>query len=187
MTSQPPEGSRTTAIDALETFGLSTYAAETYLALAEHGSLTARQVSERTHVPRTRVYDAVEELEDLEIVESETGSPQEFTALNLRRTSRRLGKEYDRRSAMLTLALLDIDELESERVTLDSVAEAVDSDLDFEELFETVQHGLSEVRLFRLTGGDGEELTAVYLPGDDGADPELRLFSDFAEDAAADD
>lgn len=186
MTSTPPDSSRISALDALQTFGLGSYASETYLALVENGTSTAREVSEVTDVPRTRVYDAIEELEDLGIVETESGSPQEFTALNLRRTSRRLGKEYDRRSAMLTLALLDVDELQSETVTGDSMAEVVDSDVGFEELFETIQHGLSEVRLFTLTSEDGEELTAVYLPGDD-EDPELRLLSDFADGAAADD
>jgi sugar-specific transcriptional regulator TrmB len=183
MKSVPPDSPETAAIDALETFGLSTYASETYLMLAKNGTSTAREVSENTTVPRTRVYDAVDELADLGVVETTPDSPKQFTALDLRRTSRRLGKEYDRRSAMLTLALLDIDELESETLTPDDMAEIVDGQVDYEKLFETIQHGLSEVRLFTLTRGHGEELSAVYLPGHDGAESELRLLSDFADGA----
>lgn len=183
MKSVSTDSAETTAVDALETFGLSAYASETYLMLAENGDSSAREVSENTTVPRTRVYDAVDELEDMGIVETTAGSPKKFTALDLRRTSRRLGKEYDRRSAMLTLALLDVDELESETVTPDDLTEIVDDQVNYEKLFETIQHGLSEVRLFTLTRGHGEELSAVYLPGHEGVESELRLLSDFANGA----
>lgn len=53
---------RDTAIEQLEKLGVSTYAARTFLALVSLGTGTARDLSQVSDVPRTRVYDAIGEL-----------------------------------------------------------------------------------------------------------------------------
>lgn len=184
-----PDGSAAqTAHDALERFGLSSYAAGTFLALAENGQSTARAISQSSEVPRTRVYDAIEELEEWGLVETVEESPKEFRALDVRRTSRRLGKEYDRRASELTLALLDVDEIRSATRPLDSGVGngGLPTDVDVADLVETVLDGESETRVFVITDRNGDDLPVVYLPGENGNDPELRVLSP-ADSSVADD
>lgn len=66
------------AIDQLESLGLSAYAARTFVALTGIGEGTARDVSEAADVPRTRVYDAVEELQERGLVDVQHSSPKRF-------------------------------------------------------------------------------------------------------------
>jgi len=62
MNNDPPDDPQSAAIEQLERFGMSAYAARTFVALASLG--TARDVSQVSEVPRTRVYDAIDELQD---------------------------------------------------------------------------------------------------------------------------
>lgn len=97
------------AIEALEEFGFSTYAARTFVALVSLGSGTAKDVSEVADVPRTRVYDAVDELHDRGLVDVQQSSPKEFWAISSETTSRKFEKEMKHRTRALRSAL---DELE---------------------------------------------------------------------------
>lgn len=109
MTPDPLEDPRAAAIEQLEKFGLSRYAAETFVALASLGTATAREVSEVSDVPRTRVYDAVDELHDRSLVDVLQSSPKQFWASSAETTSRRFEHELERRTGILRTAL---DELE---------------------------------------------------------------------------
>jgi sugar-specific transcriptional regulator TrmB len=64
MDTDPTDHPHPVAIDQLEQFGLSSYAAQTFVALTSLGAATARNVNQTPDVPRTRVYDAVDELHD---------------------------------------------------------------------------------------------------------------------------
>jgi sugar-specific transcriptional regulator TrmB len=55
MSADSPDDPRATAIHRLEQFGLSRYAARTFVALSTLGVGTARDVSRIAEVPRTRV------------------------------------------------------------------------------------------------------------------------------------
>ena len=62
MSTDSIEDPQSAAVEQLERFGLSTYAVRTFVAVARLGSGTARDVSQVSEVPRTRVYDAIDEL-----------------------------------------------------------------------------------------------------------------------------
>lgn len=94
-----------TAIDQLKAYGLTTYAARTYLALVRLGEGTAREVSDVSDVPRTRVYDATDELRADGLIDVQHANPKRFTAVSAETTGRRVQREYDRRANELTAAL----------------------------------------------------------------------------------
>jgi sugar-specific transcriptional regulator TrmB len=100
--------SSTTAVEQLEALGLSAYAARTFVALVQLGDATAREVSETTDVPRTRVYDAVEELREYGLVDVQHSSPRQFWAVSPETTGRHFDRQYTNRVNTLTRALDDL-------------------------------------------------------------------------------
>jgi sugar-specific transcriptional regulator TrmB len=112
MSSETPDDPRSTAIDALRQLGLSTYAARTYVALVSLGTGTAKDVSEVVDVPRTRVYDATEELAEMGLVDVKQSSPREFWAVSAETTSRTFEEQYRHHTQVLTDALTDLEPVE---------------------------------------------------------------------------
>lgn len=112
MTSDATPTPRDTAIDQLEQFGLTTYAARTLVALAKLGSGTAREVSSVSKVPRTRVYDAIDELRERGLVDVQQTTPKEFWAVSAETASRTFEREFDRRSGLLESALGEIESVD---------------------------------------------------------------------------
>ena len=106
------DDSQATAIEALEEFGLSAYAARTFVALAGLGSGTAKDVADVSDVPRTRVYDAVEELGDHGLVDVQHSTPQEFWPISADTTGRKFEREFRDRTAVLTRALDDLEPID---------------------------------------------------------------------------
>lgn len=100
---------RSTAIEHLEALGLSTYAARTFVALVSLGEGTARDVSHVADVPRTRVYDAVEELRSHGLVDVQQTTPKRFWAISPETTGRQFEQEYTARVNALTAALDALD------------------------------------------------------------------------------
>ncbi|PSP97525.1 TrmB family transcriptional regulator [Halobacteriales archaeon QS_4_70_19] len=105
MSDTPTDETRSTAISQLKTLGLSTYAARTLVALVSLGGGTAQDVSEVADVPRTRVYDAVEELESEGLVDVQHSTPREFWPISTETTGRQFKREYEHRVDVLTDAL----------------------------------------------------------------------------------
>jgi sugar-specific transcriptional regulator TrmB len=97
------------AVDQLRAMGLSAYAARTYVALVGLGEGTARDVSERVEVPRTRVYDAVEELRERGMVDVQRASPKRFCPVSVETTGRHFEREYTARVNRMREALEEID------------------------------------------------------------------------------
>ena len=112
MTTDPHENPSTAAIEQLERFGLSNYAARTFVALASLESGTARDVSRITEVPRTRVYDAVDELHDRGLVDIQQSSPRRFWAISAETATRTFERELDRRIDVLRTALGELESVE---------------------------------------------------------------------------
>ncbi|MFW6018006.1 MAG: TrmB family transcriptional regulator [Halapricum sp.] len=112
MTPDPTADPTSVAIEQLEQFGLSTYAAQTFVALASLGTGTARDVSRVSDVPRTRVYDAIDELHDRGLVDVRQSSPREFWAISAETATRTFKRELQHRTDLLRTAL---DELEPEQ------------------------------------------------------------------------
>lgn len=112
MSSDTPHDPRSVAIDTLTHLGLSTYAARTFVALASLGTGTAKDVSVVADVPRTRVYDAVDELADRGLVDVQQSSPKEFWAVSAETTGRKFEEEYRHRTSVLADALTDLEPAE---------------------------------------------------------------------------
>jgi sugar-specific transcriptional regulator TrmB len=102
------------AVEVLQQLGLKEYEARCFVGLSRLHSGTAKQLSEMTEVPRTRVYDAIRMLEAQGLVEIHHSSPQQFRAVPLEEAAETLRDQYEAR----------VDRL---RDTLDTV-EIVDAD-----------------------------------------------------------
>ncbi|WP_418280361.1 TrmB family transcriptional regulator [Halorubrum sp. DTA98] len=112
MSSDPTENPTSAAIEQLERFGLSTYAARTFVALAGLGEGTARDVSQVADVPRTRVYDAVDELHERGLVDVQRSSPRRFWSTSTETASRTFEREFRRRTDVLRTALAELEPAE---------------------------------------------------------------------------
>ena len=56
-------------LDAVgDRFNLGDYEIDAYLAVLEHGQLTASEIADRTDIPQPRVYDTVRSLSDRQLV-----------------------------------------------------------------------------------------------------------------------
>lgn len=100
---------RSVAVEQLEAFGLSSYAARTFAALVTLGDGTAKDVSAISEVPRTRVYDAAAELREHGLVDVRQSTPKRFAAVSAETAGRRFRREYVRRVDLLTDALDEIE------------------------------------------------------------------------------
>jgi sugar-specific transcriptional regulator TrmB len=108
MTPKDADRARTEAVDLLTSLGLSTYAARTYVALVSLEGGTAQDVSDVAEVPRTRVYDAAEELGEWGLVDVQQSKPQRFWAVSTETSSRTFEQEYQHRIQRLRDALSDL-------------------------------------------------------------------------------
>lgn len=90
-----PPAAQPAAIRLLQELGLSQYEAASYVALLRLGEGTARAVSETTSVPRTRIYDAVERLQERGLVDVQHASPKVFRPVARETTLRHFRHAYD--------------------------------------------------------------------------------------------
>jgi len=109
MNDDPTGDPQSAAIEQLEQFGLSVYAARTFVALASLELGTARDVSQVSEVPRTRVYDAVDELHDRGLVDILQSSPKQFRAISAETASRTFEHELQHRTGVLRTALSELE------------------------------------------------------------------------------
>lgn len=70
-----------TAVSALEDLGLTEYEARCYVALARVPQGTAKEVSQLSDVPRSRVYDTLERLHERGLVDVQESDPREYKAI----------------------------------------------------------------------------------------------------------
>ena len=96
---------RDRAIDRLQELGLKEYEAKSFVALTRRDSGTAKQISETSDVPRTRVYDAVGVLESKGLVEIQHSNPQQFRAVAAEEAIETLRAQFENRAADLSEAL----------------------------------------------------------------------------------
>jgi sugar-specific transcriptional regulator TrmB len=93
------------AIELLQQLGLKEYEAKSFVALSRRQRGTAKEVSEGSEVPRTRVYDAVRALESKGLVETQHSNPQVFRAVSVDEAVNTLQSEYINRTRSLRSAL----------------------------------------------------------------------------------
>ncbi len=63
-------------------FNLGEYELDAYLAVLEHGQLTASEIADQTSIPQPRVYDTVRSLSDRGIVELRESRPMKIVAVD---------------------------------------------------------------------------------------------------------
>jgi sugar-specific transcriptional regulator TrmB len=110
----------TTAIETLEALGLKQYEAECFTALTRIKHGTAKELSDLTNVPRTRVYDAVEQLQQDGLVDIQHSSPQQFRAVPITEATALLRQRFDTRFTNLQTSLEALESIEEESLDNDS-------------------------------------------------------------------
>ncbi|GAA0238803.1 TrmB family transcriptional regulator [Haladaptatus pallidirubidus] len=97
------------AIELLQQLGLKEYEAGCFVALARLPKGTAKEISETSDVPRTRVYDAIRVLETKGLVEIQHSNPQQFRAVPIEEAAETLRQEYETRTDTLVEAMDNIE------------------------------------------------------------------------------
>jgi sugar-specific transcriptional regulator TrmB len=108
---------RKQAIESLQQLGLKEYEAKAFVALSRIPKGTAKDVSEVSDVPRTRVYDAIRVLETKGLVEIQHSSPQQFRAVSIDEAVDTLRREYEERAESLRRTLRDLEQVSAEEGT----------------------------------------------------------------------
>lgn len=88
---------RSETVDLLQELGLKEYEARCFLALTQLSEGTAKEISDISEVPRTRVYDATRVLEAKGLVEVQHSNPQQFRAVSITEATKILRRQYEDR------------------------------------------------------------------------------------------
>lgn len=97
------------AVELLQQLGLKEYEAKCFVALSRMPKGTAKEISETSDVPRTRVYDAIRVLETKGLAETQHSSPQQFRAVPIDEGAETLRQEYESRTDTLIEAVEGIE------------------------------------------------------------------------------
>lgn len=172
------------AVDLLTELSLTDYEARTYVGLLRLGKGSAREVSEVVEVPRSRVYDAVESLHDMGLVDIRYGTPKQFIPVSQETTIRKFSVRYEDLIEDLSSVVerLTPIEMRSEQI---GVWTTTGADNITRRLVEFVDDAESEVVLMHdealltdeLLGAlvDAEERGVdVYVAGDEGSTTSLE-------------
>lgn len=109
MSSSDSHDDRDQAVELLQQLGLKEYEAKCFVALSRVPEATAKEISESSEVPRTRVYDAVRILEAQGLVEVQHGNPQLFRAVPVDEAIATLREQYESRFETLRDAIESLD------------------------------------------------------------------------------
>ena len=149
------------AIELLQELGLKEYEAKLFVALSRLPNGTAKEVSEISDVPRTRVYDAIRVLETKGLVEIQHSNPQKFRAVPVDEAVETLKEEYDTRTESLRRTLREM-----EAASIETESKIT------HEVWSLSGHRAITTRTQQLIGESQEELVLVI--GDESAfDEEL--------------
>jgi HTH-type transcriptional regulator, sugar sensing transcriptional regulator len=102
------------AVELLQELGLKQYEAASFVALSRLPSGTAKQISEISEVPRTRIYDAIRTLEAKGLVEVQRSNPHQFRAVPIAEATETLRQGYEARSQDLAETLAELEPAGSE-------------------------------------------------------------------------
>ena len=92
---------RQQAVELLQQLGLKEYEARCFVALTRFPKGTAKEISETSDVPRTRVYDAIRVLESKGLVEVQHSNPKQFRSVPIAEAAETLRQEYESRTETL--------------------------------------------------------------------------------------
>ena len=102
------------SIELLQQLGLKEYEARCFVALCRLPSGTAKQISEISEVPRTRIYDAIRVLEAKGLVEVQHASPKQFRAVSVEEAATTLREDFADRTDELLQELQALEPATSE-------------------------------------------------------------------------
>jgi len=139
-------------VETFQSFGFTEYEAKCFVALARIGAGTAKEVSDVSGVPRARVYDCMDGLEDRGIVDVGNSSPRRFRAADIEEVVDILRRGYDRR----------LDSLEEYLGRLESPSETDD---DGSVWMTEGDEEVSERAEGLIRSAEGELLLAVAVEG----------------------
>jgi sugar-specific transcriptional regulator TrmB len=141
------------AIEVLQQLGLKEYESRCFVGLSRLSTGTAKELSEMTEVPRTRVYDAIRVLEAQGLVEIHHSSPQQFRAVPLEEATETLRDQYKARIQRLQDALEPVEIVDT------------DSESDVQQVWAISGRDAIENRTEELI--DGAEDEVVFVIADD--------------------
>lgn len=84
-----------TAIQSLENLGLTEYEARCFVALAQLPHGTAKEIGQVADIPRSRVYETMDRLQDRGLVELHDAEPREYQSVSIETALEILHKEYN--------------------------------------------------------------------------------------------
>ena len=96
-------------VEILRDLGLKEYEARCFVALTRMPHGTAKAVSDTADVPRTRVYDAVDQLQAYGLVDVQHSNPQQFRAIPVDKAVTLLRRDFDQQFDDLQHALDALD------------------------------------------------------------------------------
>jgi sugar-specific transcriptional regulator TrmB len=99
------------AVELLQQLGMKEYEAKCFVALTRLPSASAKDISEISEVPRTRVYDAIRVLEAQGMVEVQHSNPQRFRAVPIQEAVSSLQQEYQSRAESLRDHLQSVEQV----------------------------------------------------------------------------
>lgn len=97
------------AIELLQQLGLKEYEASCFVGLSRVQQATAKEISDITEVPRTRVYDAIRVLDARGLVEIQHSSPQRFRAVSMDEAVETLRDRFESRIDRLRESLRQVE------------------------------------------------------------------------------
>ena len=97
------------SVELLQQLGLKEYEAKSFVALSRLPKATAKDISDVSDVPRTRVYDAIRVLEAKGLVEIQHSNPQQYRAVKIDEAAATLREEFESRTEKLAASLSAID------------------------------------------------------------------------------
>ena len=149
------EPNQSEPIEILRELGLKEYEARSFVALTRVPQGSAKEISEIAAVPRTRVYDAVDQLQSYGLVDVQHSTPQRFRAIPVEEAVALLRREFD-------------DRFDSLRESLEAVEPVGD---------EALESGANV-----WTTGGGEAITSRATQFVDSAEEEIVLVLDGGDD-----
>lgn len=92
---------------ALKEFGLTDYETRAFIALITSGATSAKDLSDRTHIPYSRVYDVLVNLENLGWVKVISGRPMQYKAERPAFVAKLAKKQMDEKYQRIEHALIE--------------------------------------------------------------------------------
>jgi sugar-specific transcriptional regulator TrmB len=175
MAGSSPERLEAECVRLLKEFGLSEYEAYVFVYLTRLGEGTAKDVADMNHVPRTRVYDAVDTLHEVGLVDVQYTTPRKFTPVSRETAVRKLRLDQENTITELSELLSELEPADrrseefgvwtvtGREAVASRVLEFVD-DAEDELVYMTVDGLLTDEHLVRLAAA-AERGVTVRLAG----------------------